>query len=316
MEVRKRVDNGIAISVILATRNRASSLARLLDGLTGQVDPPRFELIVADNGSSDDTPAVVEQAAKKLDVRYVREERPGKGKALNAALREARGELIIFTDDDVQPCPDWLFQMHKAAQDYPECNVFGGRIDVDMQEAPMWVRKAYNLNLLTTRYDKGDQDQMYTYGEYPLGPNMAIRSRLLIGVPHPYPEDVGPGTRQPVGDETRFFWPLSPPDARDRIYIAGSCVQHTIEAENVAFWSALRRCFLSGRARGWLGVPPAKEILDGSTSTMSVIGNRLRACRSIRELACISSRYLGYRYGCRERRTGRSPDMHPLCRSG
>jgi glycosyltransferase involved in cell wall biosynthesis len=299
MKVKIRKNNGVAISVALATRNRAPSLARLLDGLAGQVYAPCFEVIVADNGSSDETLAVVEQAGKKLTVRYVREKRPGKGRALNAALLVARGELIVFTDDDVQPFPDWLFQMHKAAQDYPECNVFGGRIEVDIQTVPYWISRSFNLmGILTSYHDKGDADMLYGYSQYPFGPNMAVRRQYVINNDKPYPETLGPGTTIPVGDEPTFLFKISPPGASDRMYVAKACVRHEIERENVFFFNALKRCCHAGFAHGRLGFfHVASHGCSGNTSVISLISRRLGSCRSVREFVCITSRYFFFLYG-------------------
>lgn len=291
----------IRVSLVLATRNRASSLARLLECLTGQVDAPRFDVVVADNGSNDETPAVVEKAAKKLDVRYVREERPGKGRALNAALRVAQGELIVFTDDDVQPFPDWLFQMHKAAQDYPECNVFGGRIDVDMRTVPAWISRSFNLmGILTSSHDKGEGDLPYGHSQYPFGPNMSIRHQCILNRDRPYPESLGPGTSLPVGDEPTFLSSISLPDASDRMYIAKACVRHDVEMENVIFLKALQRCCRAGFAHGRLGFfPVSHQAMTGNSSLPSLIFQRVGSCRSIREFICITARYFFFLYGRR-----------------
>lgn len=300
-----------SVSVILATRNRSPSLARLLDGLTDQVDAPRFEVIVADNGSSDDTPAVVEQAANKLDTRYVREECPGKGRALNAALKLVRGDLIVFTDDDVQPFPDWLFQMHKAAQEYPKCNVFGGMIAVDMRTVPAWISRSFNLmGILTSFHDKGQEDLPYGYSQYPFGPNMAIRRQCILNRDRPYPESMGPGTSLPVGDEPTFLSSISLPDTSDRMYIAKACVRHDVEMENVIFVKAFQRCCHSGFAHGKLGFfPVSHQAVTGNSSLRSLILQRLGSCRSMRELICVTARYFFFLYGRRSFQNQKSNNM-------
>jgi glycosyltransferase involved in cell wall biosynthesis len=97
------------VSVILATRNRAALLAETLDALAKQRWPrDRFEIVVADNGSTDDTRILVESFARADDtpvVRYLFVAEPGKSHAVNAALRFARGDVLAFTDDDVLPDP-------------------------------------------------------------------------------------------------------------------------------------------------------------------------------------------------------------------
>ncbi len=82
----------------------------------------------------------------RLQIHYVREDRPGKSRALNAALRIAQGKLMVFTDDDVVPQPDWLSQLYSAAQRYPDVNIFGGQIDVNL-EGSSFLDKAFLLTL-------------------------------------------------------------------------------------------------------------------------------------------------------------------------
>ncbi|MFM7141493.1 MAG: glycosyltransferase [Alphaproteobacteria bacterium] len=111
------------ISVIVPTRDRARSLGLLLESFD-RLDPPPvpYEIIVADNGSSDDTPRILADwhgAAPNRD--FVRVAEPGKSRAVNAAIARSRGELIAMCDDDVEVEPRWLaeiwdyFQAHDCA---------------------------------------------------------------------------------------------------------------------------------------------------------------------------------------------------------
>ncbi len=299
-----RMPDTVTVSVVVATRNRARHLGRLLKALAEQVDSPNFEVVVSDNGSSDDTLVVVETMREQLALRVVRVQQPGKGRALNAALALAEGNLIVFTDDDVIPERNWLAQLSQAAVMFPKHNIFGGRIEVNPNLAPKWVKNSFNLmGLLTSAHDKGDHPIAYGYGEYPFGPNMAVRRNLLSSLEAPYPEDMGPGTQCPVGDETGFFIRVCPPEAEDRLFVPTARVTHEIELENVAFKTALKRCYQAGVAHGWLGlaaVARSTKPIPNNTSTIALMFQRVRSTRSLRELACITIRYLGYRNGARK----------------
>lgn len=98
-------------SIVLATRDRRDSLRATLEALAASRPPPRlsWEVIVADNGSTDGTAEVLSADVPGLPApRRVTEPRRGKSRALNAALRVARGEVVAFLDDDVRPEPGWL----------------------------------------------------------------------------------------------------------------------------------------------------------------------------------------------------------------
>jgi glycosyltransferase involved in cell wall biosynthesis len=102
----------IEVSVITPTRDRAPVLARYLGTVTKQsLDPSRYEVVVVDDGSTDDTPAVVEaaQRSSRCEIRMFRlPQRSGIPAARNLAVREARGDLIVFVDSDEFAPPTFL----------------------------------------------------------------------------------------------------------------------------------------------------------------------------------------------------------------
>jgi GT2 family glycosyltransferase len=100
------------VAAVVATRDRPSRLAALLDALRAQTLPPgELEVVIVDEGSGRETQALLEAAQERgdLGLRVVRHERPrGPGGARNAGWRAARAPLIAFTDDDCRPAPGWL----------------------------------------------------------------------------------------------------------------------------------------------------------------------------------------------------------------
>jgi len=104
-------------SVIVATRNRSLFLGALLDAFARQTLPTgtSWELLVVDNGSTDDTADVLAQELDRgrLPLLALREPVPGKSRALNLAMARARGDLWVFTvrwprDPQVAGRPAWL----------------------------------------------------------------------------------------------------------------------------------------------------------------------------------------------------------------
>src|SRR3954470_5646279 len=99
-------------SVVIATKNREALLRDTLAALAAQEWPrDRFEILVADNGSTDNTRAVVCAAAKRPAaprIVYRHIATPGKSHAVNALFKEVSADIIALTDDDVCPEPAWL----------------------------------------------------------------------------------------------------------------------------------------------------------------------------------------------------------------
>ena len=215
--MQQRLPSTPTISVIVATRNRRAALEQFLTHVRQLPTVPAWELIVIDNGSSDDTSSLLTSAADDLPLVAIEEPRQGKSRALNKALRYARGELLLFADDDIVPDRLWLSAISEAAVKYPDANVFGGRILIDSESIPRWIVDSYNLRtILTTEQDLGDVVQWFPPGQYPVGPNIAIRRTLLDRSRYQWPLNLGPGTWVPLGDERAFIMQLSSPQTRDR----------------------------------------------------------------------------------------------------
>jgi GT2 family glycosyltransferase len=94
-------------SLAIPTRNRCAALERTLTSLLAQTEPS-FEVIVVDDGSDDDTPQVVRRFGDRLDLRYLRKAHRGIATARTAAMRAARGEILIQTDDDRLASPTFV----------------------------------------------------------------------------------------------------------------------------------------------------------------------------------------------------------------
>jgi glycosyltransferase involved in cell wall biosynthesis len=108
------------VSVILCTYNRSQSLARALESVAASQMPETvdWEIVVVDNNSTDNTrPVVMEFCLRHSDrIRYLFEAQQGLSNARNAGIREARGEIIAFMDDDLTVEPTWLRNLTASLQ--------------------------------------------------------------------------------------------------------------------------------------------------------------------------------------------------------
>jgi hypothetical protein len=115
------------LTVAICTKDRPNRLARLLASIAAIRDRSHFsgvDVLVVDNASIDED---TRRAAYSWpNVRYVREPKPGLNFARNAALANARGDLLAFLDDDVVVDRDWLNGLAAAWRDAPHAGGFAG----------------------------------------------------------------------------------------------------------------------------------------------------------------------------------------------
>ena len=190
------------ISVIVATRDRAPVLERMLDAFRSVQEPPGgWELIVADNGSSDATADALRAraATRTLPLRFLRVEQPGKPVALNQALRLAHGDALAFTDDDCVPDRAWLVAIAERFGAEPSLAGLAGRVEpLTPGDADLATRTAREPRDLT---GPGD---LYSIV---LGCNMAFRRSALDRI-GPFDPTVGPGSRIPSGNDIDIVYRL------------------------------------------------------------------------------------------------------------
>jgi len=111
--VRDSIETNSA-SIIIPTFNGASRVGHCLDALLQQMAGPNLEILVVDDGSTDNTADVV---SRYPGVRYITQANAGPAAARNRGAGEARGTIILFTDDDCVPMPNWLDAMLAPFQD-------------------------------------------------------------------------------------------------------------------------------------------------------------------------------------------------------
>jgi len=170
------------ITVILCTYNRCQSLAKALNSLAAQVLPEsiEWEVIVVDNNSHDQTRQVVDDFCRQNPgrFRYLFEPRQGKSYASNRGVREARGDIVAFTDDDVTVEPTWLHNLTGSLHN-GEWGGAGGRTLPERGFVPphwLALEKRYALAPLGI-FDMGSEAKELK--ESPFGNNMAFRKKLL-----------------------------------------------------------------------------------------------------------------------------------------
>jgi glycosyltransferase involved in cell wall biosynthesis len=239
------------VSVILATRNRADLLEATLGHLARQQAGGRaWEVVVADNGSADRTPAVVEAAAARLPLVRVSEPTPSKNRALNRALAVARGSLYLFTDDDVVPEDDWVARMAAAADRWPQHAIFAGRITpLFPGGTPDWLRAHAFSEHAFARFELAQEEGPVT--TLPYGPNFMVRAAAMARVR--YNEAIGPSGEDYVsGSETELLLRLTRQGC-GIVWVPDASVGHVIRPDQLDVGWLLGRSYRRGRCFVELG---------------------------------------------------------------
>jgi glycosyltransferase involved in cell wall biosynthesis len=176
----------LALSVVICTYNRASVLKGTLESFSklAEAHDERIELIIVDNNSNDATAQISEDAKAAIPyLRYVHESRQGLSNARNRGIRESRGAIVAFADDDVYFDSAWAYAIINAFSENPSADSLGGRSTPIFEGGrPEWMQDKYLVFYGDTGF--GDNPKWLCFPEHPFGLNMAFRRQLFERVGH------------------------------------------------------------------------------------------------------------------------------------
>ena len=233
---------GPLITVAICTHNRAKYLTAAMRSVAAQVHDDT-EVLVVDNASTDQTAALAQEfASNHLNFRYVAETRPGISFARNTAFLEARGQFVLFLDDDATAEPGWLTAYQKFIINPPsgKIAVLGGAVYPRYESPPpRWISAKEN------KYDLGNKPFCYGRLDSPWECNNAYSRRIAVeqGL-----FDVRLG---PVGNALSYYegaeFNLRLQDAGYEIWwVPGAGIQHTFHASRMNLRWYCRSAFATG----------------------------------------------------------------------
>jgi glycosyltransferase involved in cell wall biosynthesis len=170
------------ITVILCTYNRCQSLSKALESLAASQLQAScdWEVLVVDNNSNDSTREVVLKLCNRVPdhFRYIFEARPGKSYALNTGIKNAKGQVLAFTDDDVVVEPDWLQNLTASLHGDAWAGASGRTLPEREFSPPRWIpRKGLYALAPLAVFDRGTEP--FQLAETPFGNNMAFRKVMF-----------------------------------------------------------------------------------------------------------------------------------------
>lgn len=237
----------LSTSVIICTLNRSAFLRRMLDALHGQrAFEGDFEVLVIDNGSTDDTEAVATNMdLGSVPLRFIREPKTGLSRARNRGLSESRCRIVAFIDDDAVPQEHWLERLTEPFFTVkPEPAVVAGEVTPEWgAPRPPWLGDGM-LGWFSARAGWGDTPRPLSGGEWVLEANCAARRQSLQDVGG-FPEELGRiGASLLSGDHLAFEYLR---EKGEVIYFEPrSIVRHHIHASRLNQAWLRRRAFFQG----------------------------------------------------------------------
>jgi glucosyl-dolichyl phosphate glucuronosyltransferase len=288
-------------SIVIATHNRSALLAGTLESLASMTTPGRWEAIVVDNASTDDTRAVVARFSRTFPARltYLAEPVPGKYRAVNRGVLAAVGEIIAATDDDALVGQDWLDRADEGFRRF-RCDFVGGPVKpIWGAPPPAWLSETSGLHgKIIALQDHGREPREYGCAiSWPLGVNVAYRRDVFerVGLFDP---DLGriAGT---LRNQAQREWHLRARTVGVRgYYLPDMQVRHHVPVERLTrayfrrwcYWHGISRVLLSRRGGYCLEEPDTRDRSSSENAGAAARPLLEKAMRSAAALAWHSVR--------------------------
>jgi len=244
----------IFLSVIIPTRNRANMLKGTLESIAKQNLPQQcFETIVVDNGSTDKTKKAAKSFIDKIpNLRYFYEETPGLHVGRHKGLKEAKADILVYADDDIEAFPTWLETIAEAFED-KDVVLAGGKVLPKFESKPpewlmkMWVKKKSDKKVLGSLsiIDLGDEiREISPY--YVFGCNFAIRKSILLETGGFHPDGMPRELIRYRGDGESYVSGYILKKGYKTIYYPEASVYHHVPESRMAFGYFYQRAFADG----------------------------------------------------------------------
>ena len=239
------------ITVILCTYNRCESLVKALESAAALklAQSVEWEVLVVDNNSRDRTREVAEEFCQQYPgrFRYLFEPQQGKSYALNTGIREARGDVLAFMDDDVTVESTWLQNLTAHLHDGVWAGSGGRIVPAHAFAVPPWLPLVgpYNMGGMLALFDLGDQ--ACALDQPPFGTNMAFQKRVFDKYGG-FRTDLGPSPGSEIRSEDTEFGRRVLAGGERLWYEPSAVVYHAVPANRLTKKYLLSFWFDHGRA--------------------------------------------------------------------
>ncbi len=242
------------LSVIIPTRNRSKILFGTLESIAKQtLHSNLFEVIVVDNGSTDSTRDVVDSFIGKIqNLRYYYDESPGLHVGRHKGLKEAKTDIIVYADDDIETFPTWLEGIAEAFEDKDVMLVGGKTLPKFEAEPPDWIMKMWlqahpegNVLFSLSILDFGDSiKEINPY--FVFGCNFSIRKSVILEASGFHPDAMPQVFIKYRGDGESYVWRYIMENGLKTLYCPKALIFHHVPKERMTLKYFYRRAYIQG----------------------------------------------------------------------
>lgn len=271
------------LSVIVPTLNRADLLADFLSSLTRQtLQATSFEVIVVDNGSTDNTGLIAECFLDRLPLKYIKAPEPGLHIGRHAGMREAASDFLVFCDDDIVADPCWLESIQSAFCDPNVVLVGGNNHPLFEVEPPAWLARLWNMQDPARRSLSHLSILDFGTGEFDIDPglvwgcNFSVRRKVLENAGGFHPDGMPEKQIKWRGDgETAITDFIRKSGLRARFH-AGASVAHRVPAGRMSMIYFRKRSYAQGISDSFADFRHMQRNMGLSTRKLRAVASGLR----------------------------------------
>lgn len=277
----------IKLSVIIPTRNRAELLFSTLVSIEKQtLDRSLFEVIVCDNNSSDNTVEIAHSFTDKFQhFRYIKTLEPGLHVGRNKGFQEAKGEILVYADDDIEAFPVWLETINEVFKDKDVVLVGGKNLPKWEIDPPDWAFDMWqpdkNGDRITGYFSIIDLGVVIKEIDpyYVFGCNFSVRRSIIAETQGFHPDGMPQEIIEFRGDGESYVSEYIKQKGHKTIYHPQASVYHMVSTDRLTIGYLKKRAFNQGVSDSYTSIrnlkPASSKKSIGLKSLLKRVLHRL-----------------------------------------